>query len=209
MSEPKGEVKCKEFKFILSYLLIMSAKNEGLEKLAKDAAEIASKLPEKFQEKGFEVVLNYLLGGKPILPITEETKQTEETAKPKFVVPIDVRAFLQQFNVAEEKLQKLFLMQGNEVRPIYQVETTKKATAQVQIAALKALESALKGGKFEFSVEGVRQACKEFRAYDGANFNSIFKKNMKLFKDMDDKEHVELSPDGKSELADAITEIAK
>lgn len=187
----------------------MSDKDEDLEKLAKEAAKIAEKLPEKFQEKGFETILGFMLGGKAPPRTMEEVEKTDEMAKPKFVIPIDVRAFLQQFNVPEEKLYKLFLIQGDDVRPIYQVETTKKATAQIQIATLKALESALKGGKFEFGVETVRQACKDLRVYDGANFNSTFKKNLKSFKDMDDKEHVELSPDGKSELADAITEIAK
>jgi hypothetical protein len=179
---------------------------EELEELAKQAAKIAEKVPEKFQTQCFEIVFQSFITGK--LPSQASSKaegvsKDEANLKPsvEFVVPIDVRAFLQQNNVPEESLPKLFLMQGNEVRPTYKIETTKKAKAQMQIALLSALENALRGS--------IRQRCKELRCYDSRNFNSIFKGNHGLFKSLEDMEHVELSPDGKSELAEAITAIAK
>jgi hypothetical protein len=103
----------------------------------------------------------------------------------------------------------LFLTQGNDVRPTYKIQTTKKAQAQIQIALLSALENALRGSKFDFNIENIRQRCKDLRCYDSANFDSIFKRNIALFKGLQDAEHVELSPDGRSELAEAITAIAK
>jgi hypothetical protein len=47
------------------------------------------------------------------------------------------------------------------------------------------------------------------KCFDTANFQAIFKKNQSLFKSLSDPEHVEISPDGKVELAEAILEIAK
>ncbi len=185
--------------------------DEEIEELAKRAVRIAEKLPEKFQEKGFEVLLNAFLGRTVLAPALSPTKGKEGAPPPKlkeFVVPIDVRAFLQQYTVPEEKLTKLFFTEGSDVKPIYKITTTKKAVAQTQIAVLIALENALKGGKFEFGIEDVRRRCDEHRCYDKANFAATFKKRKDLFKSLIDEEHVELSPDGKAELAETILEMA-
>jgi hypothetical protein len=101
------------------------------------------------------------------------------------------------------------LVEGTEIQRIYQLSTTKKAVAQMQVTLLTALENALKpGGKFEFSMEVVKTRCKDdYGAYDLANFKANFKKNAKLFKSLDDEEHVELSTDGKAELAEAILAV--
>ncbi len=188
---------------------------EELEELAKQAAKIAEKVPDKFQEKCFEILFQSFISGRlppqaPKMGALEEGKEGVPSGPPaEFIVPIDVRAFLQQQSVAEETLPKLFLMQGNDVRPTYKIKTHKKAKAQIQLATLTALESALKGGKFEFSVEGIRQKCKDHRCYDAPNFTATFKKNTALFKSMSDEDHVELSAEGKAELAETITEMAK
>ncbi len=187
---------------------------EELENKIKEFVEISEKQPESYRVKCFEVLLtNYLTSGK-IPPANENNKQiitdqmaTEQPTK-KFVIPIDVRAFLQQYNLPEESIQKMFLIEGEEIRPIYSIETTKKADAQTQIALLTALENALKpNGKFEFSIENVRERCNEHKVYDKTNFSTTFKNKKKLFKDMTEEEHVELSPDGKAELAEVILEI--
>ena len=79
----------------------------------------------------------------------------------------------------------------------------------MQVALLTALENALKpSGRFEFSVEDVKQRCIGLKVFDSTNFAANFKNNAKLFEDLDDKEHVKLSPDGKSELAEAILAVA-
>src|SRR6266571_5385673 len=192
---------------------------EEYEKLAKEAAKIAEtiiaeKVPDKFQEKCFEILFQSFIAGRSPsqAPPEADKAAAKDEASPKpsaeFVVPIDVRAFLQQNNVPEESLPKLFLMQGTDVRPTYKIKTTKKAKAQIQIALLTALENALRGGKFEFDTENIRQRCKDLRCYDSPNFVSIFKANTALFKSLADVVHVELSPDGRAELAEAITAIA-
>ena len=183
---------------------------EELEGKIKDLIELAEKFAEPYRQKIFEVLLaDYLR----TVQEPEAPPQVELIAPAvvpqKFVIPIGVRAVLQQYNVPEEVIQKLFLVEGTEIQRIYKLTTNKKAVAQMQVALLTALENALKpGGKFEFSIEVVKNRCKDdYGAYDLANFKANFKKNAKLFKSLDDEEHVELSTDGKAELAEAILAV--
>jgi len=183
---------------------------EELEGKIKDLIELAEKFAEPYRQKIFEVLLaDYLR----TVQEPEAPPQVELIAPAvvpqKFVIPIGVRAVLQQYNVPEEVIQKLFLVEGTEIQRIYKLTTTKKAVAQMQVTLLTALENALKpGGKFEFSMEVVKTRCKDdYGAYDLANFKANFKKNAKLFKSLDDEEHVELSTDGKAELAEAILAV--
>jgi hypothetical protein len=187
---------------------------EELENKIKEFVEISEKQPESYRTKCFEILLDsYLAGekspsgsgnGKQLIP--EQIVPVQPVKK--FVIPIDVRAFLQQYNLSEEIIQKLFLIEGEEIRLIYSIKTTKKADAQMQIALLTALENTLRpNGKFEFSMEDVRHRCDEHKVLDKTNFKNNFKNNKKLFKELDDKEDVELSPDGKAKLADVILDI--
>ena len=191
------------------------AEFEELEKPIKEIIALVNRLDDKYREKCFEILLNLYLRRKfetiAIAP-EEKTPEKEKEVIPKeFLLPIDVRAFLTQNSIPEEIIEKLFLIDKDEVRPIYKITTTKKATAQIQIALLSALESAIRkqGNKFEFSMENVRNLCQSYNVYDIANFKAHFKDNSKLFKGLDDEEHVELSPEGQTELAEAITAVAK
>lgn len=185
---------------------------EELEGKIKQFIDVAEKFAEPYRQKIFELLLaDYLRSKAP-----EKAPEAAETARPvvvptpaKFVIPIGVRAVLQQYNVPEESIEKLFVIEGNEIQRKFKLTTTKKAVAQMQVALLAALENALKpGGKFEFSIEVVKNRCKDdYGAYDLANFKANFKKNAKLFKSLDDEGHVELSTDGKAELAEAILAV--
>lgn len=189
----------------------MASEGNDFDKIAKQAVALADKLPEKYQQKGFEIFLTTLLGGGPIASQIPTSATEGEQKPPKataFTIPIDVRAFLQQFNVPEENLEKLFLMSGTEIRPRYRIETTKKSTAQIQVAVLTALENALRGGKFEFGWEDVKQRCTDLGVIDTGNFRNHFNNNKRLFKSLQDHEHIEISADGKAELAEAIVELA-
>ncbi len=183
--------------------------NEELESKIKEFVEIAEKLPDKYREKCFEVLLNnFLTGAKTPQKSMENVEIATQPPAKKFIIPIDVRAFLQQYNLPEDTITKLFLIEGEEIRLIYSIRTTKKSDAQIQLALLTALENAMKpGGKFEFSYEVVRQKCRDQGVYDQPNFKAHFKNNKKLFKNISDEEHIELSPDGKAELAETILAI--
>ena len=185
--------------------------NEGLENKIKELVEISEKLPERYRERCFEVLLtNYLNEVKTTEKIVAKIDPVVPEPPKKIVIPIDVRAFLQQYALPEDILQKLFIIEGNETRTIYSIETTKKSDAQIQVALLMALENALKpGGKFEFSMEVVRGRCKDKAVFDGPNFRTHFKNNKKFFKDLEDEDRIELSPEGKAELADVISAIVQ
>ncbi len=190
----------------------MTEEMDELEKRMVRIAEIASKLPEKFQQRAFEFLLNSLVSQVPKSPLEAqitEKKDAKIVSPKEFTMPIDVRAFLQQYSVPEESLLKLFYSHGAEIRGTFKIRTTKKATAQLQISELTALQNALLGGKFEFSYGVVREECKEHKCYDTANFAKTFKNNPGFFKSLSDEEHVELSPDGKAALAETILELAK
>jgi hypothetical protein len=185
---------------------------DELEKPIQDIIKLVEKIDERYREKCFEILLNFYLR-KELQMVTEpgvqEKEKELEGRKEEFLIPIDVRAFLQQYNIPEEKLQKLFLIEKNQVRPIYQITTTKKATAQLQIALLAALENATsaQGAKFEFSMENVRERCRNYKVYDEANFKAHFRNNQGFFRNLKDEEHVELSPEGLTELADVISAV--
>jgi hypothetical protein len=193
-------------------MLVNRLMKEELEGKIKEFIETAEKFSEPYRQKIFEVLLtNYLRSTKPSKEAPEKIEIPESPliTRQQFVIPIGVRAILQQYNVPEENIQKLFFIEDTEIQRKYKLTTTKKATAQIQVALLTALENALKsGGKFEFSVEVVKTRCKDdYGAYDQPNFKAIFRKNAKLFKSMGDEEHVELSTDGKAELAEAILAV--
>ncbi len=191
-------------------------KTEELVAKIKEFAKIADELDERYREKCFEVLLaDYLGGVKGQVKVAEKIERSELAVKaaapPKFVVPIDARAFLEQYNIPEETVQKLFVIEGDEIRTKYHIKTTVKSDAQIQLALLTAFENALRpGGKFEFSMEDVRQRCKDRAVYDTPNFKAHFNNNAKFFKSLKkgDEEHIELSPEGKAELADVILAIS-
>lgn len=182
---------------------------EQLEAKIKEFVEIAEKLPEQYREKCFEVLLLKYLNTQSFEKRVPEVTRAPIVSAQQFGLPIDVKAFLSQYMIAEDSVRKLFYIEGTEIRPIYQIKATESvATAQVQIALLTALENALKPERgFQFSFEEVKNRCKERGIDYGTNFRNNFKNSLRLFKGLKDEAHVELSPDGKAELADVITAI--
>ena len=180
------------------------------EQISKDiekTLEIVKDLPDEYRLKTYEILLNAFLTERLPKAIVTDTTQEQVSDSKDFVIPIDVKAFLAQNSLTENVLWNLFIIEGSEVRPIYTLETDKNTIAQVQIACLLALENALMGKEFEFSIEIVRTKVQELDLYDSNNFMKGFKKN--YFASYDDSEHVSLSPAGKTELADIIEELAK
>jgi hypothetical protein len=176
----------------------------------KEITELAESVPESFRLKCFELLLSHHLSAqetKHDTKVTHKGEAKDEFPKHTFVLPIDVKAFLNQYSIDEAVLNKLYLIEGNNVRPIYNLKVNKKAASQIQHALLMSLENALINGEFKFKIETLRQRCKDLKCFDTANFMAILKKNSSLFKSLDDEEAVFLSTDGKAELADTIEEL--
>ena len=125
--------------------------------------KLAEHVPDKFQQKCFELLLQTALHGaipeeKPTKDkITgksqDSPKNEEEGVKPKELkLSFDVKAFLTQFKLSEEKLRQIFFVEGDEIKGIYELQTTKKSEAQIQHSLLMALQNAIKSGQFSIAI---------------------------------------------------------
>jgi hypothetical protein len=190
-------------------ILMIKVTKEELQEIVK----MTNTVPEEYRQICFEILLRHALIPQRELP-QKAIEEKQDTPPPplgsskSFILPIDVRAFLSQYSISEDSLWKLFFLEENQVRPIYQIKTTSKSKAQIQYALLMSLENALFSGEFKVEVEALRLRCKDQKSYDSVNFKTYLKSNSSLFKSITD-EPLALSPDGKSELADLIDELIK
>ncbi len=180
----------------------------NLQESIKEIIELVDKLPEIYRLKAFEILLTHVLVGDEIAIATEQISKDYGLGE-EFVIPIDVRAMFSQYQIEEDLIHKLFLIEGDNIRHIYPITTTVKARAQIQVACLLALENALGGGKFSFANDTLRERLNDLKVYDSKNFSTNFRNNSSLFKSLEDDTCIELSAEGKSELADIIVEITK
>lgn len=177
----------------------------------KEISNLAESVPEQFRVKCFELLLAHHLSSHETQ--TGEKSKKEETHKKTsdhkstFIIPIDVKAFLNQYTIDESILSKLFFIENNEIRPIYELSIHKKTKAQISHALIMSLENSLLTGEFKFNVEALRQRCTDKKCLDAPNFMAILKKYKDFFKSFDSTKDVYLSTDGKTELADILEEF--
>jgi hypothetical protein len=175
----------------------------------KEISALSESVPEPFRLKCFELLLAHSLTtdqppkGKEEHPKGKEQK-SDNKSKAEFILPIDIKAFLNQYSFDETILHKLFMIEGSEIRPIYRLDIHKKAQAQMAYALLIALENAMLSGEFKFTIEALRQRCTDQKCYDGSNFMTILERNKGFYKSYDPKKDLFLSPDGKAELANIL-----
>ena len=175
--------------------------------------EICEKIPPIYRNTCFEILLKARLQESDKTSFKKinslQMEDLSQTTNSTFELPINVRAFLSQFSLDESIIQKLFIIDNKEIRTKFQITTTIKSKAQLHVALLLALENAIKNSQntFEFSSEDVRTRCRDHAVFDPKNFKNHFKNNKKLFKPLTDFEKIFLSPDGKSELADIISQV--
>ena len=192
----------------------VKSNNQDLELFALiySIIEFCDKIPQIYRKSCFEILLKAKLQES-----NKELSQKEspylKDSPPKinttFKIPIDVSAFLSQYNLDESVIREIFVIDDQEIRAKFQISITVKSKAQMQVALLLALENTLKNpqSKFEFSAEDARKRCREQAVYDPGNFKAHFRNNSKLFKSPINFEKISLSPDGKSELAEIISQL--
>jgi len=178
-----------------------------MEQKIHEIINLISVFPEQFQPILLEILLKDHLE-KQKKEIEYQPLSTSEIST-DFILPIDVRAFFIQYNLNEVILKKLYLIERNQIVPLWQLKTAKKTEAQIQIALLLSFENALKTGVFEFSYEAVREKCKERIVYDSPNFATTFRTYKNYFKGFDDRDHIALSPEGKEKLANVLLELSE
>ncbi len=176
----------------------------------KEIVEIANSVPEEYRQKCFELLLAQALQALPPAPSNMAAAIPPPPFVPPskpFVLPIDVKAFLTQYGLDESLLWKFFLVEGSEIRPIYQLQTTKKAVAEIQHALMKSLETAISSGQFQVDIESLRTHCQDQKCYDRANFLKNLRDKASLFRAIESDQPLSLSPEGKSELADLLEQL--
>ena len=170
---------------------------------------LTESLPPTYREKAFELLLvhalnqvNEIPGSSP--PQTAPASTGVDGRGSPGALPIDVKAFFNQHHLNLDGLERLFHIEGTEVRPIYSLRDTTKVKAQIHLALLVALENAIHNGQFEVDLSVLRKRCQEQKCYDMANFMRHIRNNAGLFKAVESGQPLELSVEGKRQLADLL-----
>ncbi len=203
---------------------------DNIKDKVKEFASIAKDCPDNLQEKCFEILLSDHLAGvnaparapnvKPT-PVTtyeegeshgvsDEIEHQEDIQQAD--IHIKARKFLKKYSLSVDDLNQVFYKDGKAFLPLYEdLKTTRAAESQVRVGLLRALESALHTGEFEFNGEEVRDECQARKCYDGKNFSANFKNNASLFDKFSKYNKtlsvIRLSEDGRKELAELIKEL--
>lgn len=186
---------------------MLTITKDELEKIV----ELVETVPQEYRQKCFEILLSHALQATappspPLPPRPSVPPQPPIPPKP-FVLPIDVKAFLAQYGLDEPLLWQFYLIEGDQVRPIYRLAARKKAKAQIQHALMLSLENAIATGQFQVDLEALRSRCQDQKCYDSANFMKNIKVSANLFKSIATDQPLSLSPDGKSALADLLEQL--
>ncbi len=185
-----------------------------------EISDIASSVPEQFRDKCFETLLNALLAGeKAPTKEHEESKESHKDAESHKKPPAgsvslnaQLRVFLRKTKVTDEELNKVVLVEGEEVHFV-QVPSSKNNTrGQLDWSLLLGLKNAILKNSFEVDPEEVRSKCIDVGFYDKANFAANFKKEKftKLFKGTltSQGKAVALSPEGQDALGELVKALA-
>lgn len=99
---------------------------EKLKVPIQDIIAFTNTLDERYREKCFEVLLNFYLNKNTRALITPTVTDAGSTPKADLegissALPLQIRAFLSQHEIPEDTVRKLFLIEGNEVIPTYNI----------------------------------------------------------------------------------------
>jgi hypothetical protein len=203
---------------------------KGLKSSIKEISEVASSVPEQFRDKCFELLLNSLLAehhpaasrkneGHQREDADSEAKDNKETkhdsgtlSGTKIPLTAALRVLMQKTGVTQEELNKIVIVDGDEVHFVQTPATNVIIDGQIEWSLLLALKSAILKKALEADPEEVRSQCQNAGCYDPANFAANFKKPKfkKLFKDVlaNQGSAVPLSPDGQEALGTLIKKLA-
>ncbi len=186
----------------------------------KDISDVASSVPEQFREKCFEILLDALLAGEE--PPRQENTDPKDPAKKEkhgekpatVAVPLNaqVRVFLRKNGITEEELNKIVLVEGDEVHFVHTPKSKSNAQGQLEWSLLLALKNAILKNSFEADPEEVRSRCIDVGFYDKGNFATNFKteKFKRLFKTtlVPQGQAVALTPGGQQALGELVKALA-
>lgn len=185
-----------------------------------EISDIASSVPEQFRDKCFETLLNALLAGDKA-PAKEHSEPTEhpkdsvshkKSAVGSVSLNAQLRVFLRKTQVTEEELNKVVLVEGEEVHFVQAPRSKNNTQGQLDWSLLLGLKNAILKNSFETDPEEVRSKCIDVGFYDKANFAANFKREKftNLFKGplIPQGSAVALSQEGQEALGQLIKTLA-
>jgi len=120
--------------------------------------------------------------------------------------------FLRRTEVTEEELNRIVLVEGDEVHFVQAPKSKNNAQGQLDWSLLLALKNAILRNVFETDPEEVRSKCIDVGFYDKNNFARNFKKEKfkNLFKGalVPQGNAVALSPNGQDALGELVRSLA-
>jgi hypothetical protein len=151
-----------------------------------EIAKIAGSVPERFQERCFEILLNALVAGAGKAPPTTADAEPASSGKPdaspgdgatdQVPTPSQMRVFMQRTSVTADELAKVVAFLDSEVHFIREPSPTKVTTGQMEWALLLSLKNGIETNSLAADPEAIRSICQEKGYYDAANFAAIFKR---------------------------------
>lgn len=181
----------------------------------KEIVDIASEVPEKFQEKCFEVLLNNFLVKETSpkqdvqnnLPSTPPQGQSLESKVPMHAT---LRAFMQRTKITDNELNTIMIHDNGEIHFVHEPSTKNSSQGQIEWSLLLALKKAVLQGELSVDPEDARSICKEKGYYSQDHFAEYFKKKSRLFKGpmVAQGSPQSLTLDGQNELAKLIKTLA-
>jgi len=167
-----------------------------------DVITIADSCPEKYQVKCFEVLLNALLSAEGIPSGVKVPGEILMRPSPDFFT---------RYNIVEEQWQKVFHFDGTAYSIIVSDLNEKTASKkQMKLALLLGVKALLEGGE---SGEGIIEKgqlvelCKQYAAYDSANFTTYMRRNKNLF--LPKGNNWILTKPGQKQAAEVIKELSQ
>lgn len=181
---------------------------------------LVDQVPAPFKDRCFELLLTHFLNSiqtssgradtiaDSVSPST--VPSSVRTAPKDLVPPAKVRAFLSRHGLSPDVIERVVIIEGDEVHFIREPSIANNSQGQISWALLLALRNALMGNDFLVDPETVRSMCIDKGCYDKGNFAAYFKRKASLFRGpmnlQGDPQR--LSPDGERELADVIRALA-
>jgi hypothetical protein len=187
---------------------------------------IVETCPGAVKEKCFELLFNAVFGTAIVAtpapavrtPTSTEKEMPEAEIPPPAQqtrkLPPNVLSFIRRYNVSQEELEKLFILDHEPLLPIYKIPSGKMSQAQIFKVMMILLENGLLNNALSAPYAELRDSVKEDGFMD-SNFNQTLRRNHMLFRGaitgdaVNADGTVELSGPGMERLAEIIKELGQ
>lgn len=199
-----------------------------VKRVVAEINSIVETCPEPLREKCFELLFEAALGRAQEVKIApsnaddpkgqksapQEDASANRSPSEERKLPGNVLAFTRRHGISQQDIDKLFMLDHEPLLPVYKINSSNAAKAQLQKVLMVLLENALLNNQFKAPYSEVRDSCKEDGLYD-SNFNKTLKRHHQLFKgaiydkEIKEDETMELTGAGNDKLTEIIKELGQ